>query len=139
MDENNFNNSGENQNPYGNQQSGQTPYQQNDFNSSPYGSQPEPFAQQPSFTPPQHGYSAPPMEPEMSVKDWVITFLIMMVPCVNIVMIFVWAFSNTNKTRANFFKAYLIIMAVVLVLSMILSVALGSFLAVMMEELMYAF
>ena len=136
MDENNFNNQGENQNGYGEQQ----PYQQNDFNSSPYGNQSEPFAQQPSFTPPpQYGYTAPPMEPEMSVKDWIITFLIMMVPCVNIVMIFVWAFSNTNKTRANFFKAYLIIMAVMMVLSLILSVALGSVFAVLMDELMYAF
>ena len=139
MDENNFNNSGENNNAYGNQQQpGQSSYQQNDYSSSPYGQQ-EPFAQQPSYTPPQYNYTPTPMEPEMSVKDWIITFLIMMVPCVNIVMVFVWAFSNTNKTRANFFKAYLIIMAVMMVLGLILSVAMGSVMAVIMEELMYAF
>ena len=33
----------------------------------------------------------------------------MMIPCVNIIMMFVWAFSSTEKkSKSNFFKAYLI-------------------------------
>lgn len=63
----------------------------------------------------------------MSVKDWLITFLIMLIPFVNLVMIFVWAFgSNVNLSKKNFFKAYLIILAIFIVLwigLMILGVA----------------
>jgi len=148
MDENNFNNSGENQNHnvYGNGQQpnqqndfgSQQPYQQSDFGSQQF-SQPEPFAQAPSYTQPQYGYSMPSSEPEMSVKDWVITFLIMMVPCVNMVMPFIWAFSNTNKTRSNFFKAYLIMMVIMIVISVVASIAFGSIFAIMVDELRYMY
>jgi len=49
----------------------------------------------------------------ISMKEWIITFLILMIPFANIVMPFVWAFSsNTNPSKANYFKAMLI-MAVV--------------------------
>lgn len=32
--------------------------------------------------------------PDMSVKDWMITLLIMFIPLVNIIMLFVWAFGG---------------------------------------------
>lgn len=48
--------------------------------------------------------------PVMSLGDWIITFIILMIPIVNIVMLFVWAFSSgTNPNKANFCKAYLIL------------------------------
>ena len=136
MDENNFNNQGENQNIYGNGQPPQQPYQQSSYN-QPQFSQPEPFAQPMDFTQPQYGYAPAPAEPEMSIKDWIITFLIMMIPCVNVVMMFVWAFSNTNKTRGNFFKAYLIIMAVMAALGVVFAIVFGSALAIFMSEIAY--
>jgi len=51
------------------------------------------------------------------MKDWIITLLIMFVPIVNIVMPFVWAFgSATNPSKANFFKAQIIIAAIGIIL-----------------------
>lgn len=57
--------------------------------------------------------NVPENERVMSVKEWVITFLIMMVPVVNLVMYFVWAFgSEGNLNRKNWAKANLLIMGV---------------------------
>ncbi len=54
--------------------------------------------------------------PVMSLGDWIITFIILMIPIVNIVMLFVWAFSSgTNPNKANFCKAYLILALIGLV------------------------
>ena len=54
----------------------------------------------------------------VSVKEWLITNLILMIPMVNLVMIFVWAFSsNTNPNKANYFKAALILFVIYLVLA----------------------
>lgn len=73
----------------------------------------------------------PEMEPIMSVKDWVITMLILMIPMVNIIMLFVWAFGDgTIKTRSNFAKAQLVIWLIsiaLFVLLGILFVSLGLF------------
>ncbi|MBD5543540.1 MAG: hypothetical protein HDR01_04655 [Lachnospiraceae bacterium] len=49
--------------------------------------------------------------------EWLITYLILLVPCVNIVMMFVWAFSkNEKKSKSNFFKVQLIVVGVMVVL-----------------------
>ena len=61
--------------------------------------------------------------PIVSVKEWLITNLIMMIPLVNIVMMLVWAFSsNTNPNKANYFKATLILFAIVMVIYLVLAV-----------------
>lgn len=53
----------------------------------------------------------------VSLKEWLITMLVLCIPLVNIVMVFVWAFgSNTNPSKANFFKAYLVFMLIGIVL-----------------------
>lgn len=62
-------------------------------------------------------------EEPMSVGEWMITMLIMLIPCVNIVMMFVWAFGSGNKSRANYFKATLIWAAIGIGLSILLSIA----------------
>ena len=49
------------------------------------------------------------LEEPMSMGEWMISLLVMMIPCVNIVMMFVWAFSSTEKkSKSNYFKASLI-------------------------------
>ena len=59
----------------------------------------------------------------VSIKEWLITNLIMMIPLVNIVMMLVWAFgSNTNPNKANYFKATLILFAIVMVIYLVLAV-----------------
>ena len=61
--------------------------------------------------------------PVVSVKEWLLTNLIMMIPLVNIVMMLVWAFgSNTNPNKANYFKATLILFAIVMVIYLVLAV-----------------
>ena len=61
--------------------------------------------------------------PVVSVKEWLITNLILMIPLVNIVMTIVWAFgSNTNPNKANYFKATLILFAIVMVIYLVLAV-----------------
>lgn len=56
------------------------------------------------------GYEEP-----VTVGEWIITLLLWMVPCVNIILMFVWAFSKTEKkSKSNFCKAQLIMMGIVL-------------------------
>lgn len=51
----------------------------------------------------------PQLEEPVKVSEWVLALVLMMIPCVNIIMMFVWAFSSTEKkSKSNFFKAYLI-------------------------------
>ena len=53
----------------------------------------------------------------VSVQEWVIALVVMFIPIVNVVMMLVWAFgSNTNPRKANFFKAQLLVTAVLVVL-----------------------
>ena len=62
----------------------------------------------------------------MSVKEWLITLLILCIPLVNIIMMFVWGFgSNTKPTKANFCKAYLILTAIFVVLYVLLIMVVG--------------
>jgi ABC-type Fe3+ transport system permease subunit len=49
------------------------------------------------------------LEKPVSVGEWMLTTLVMLIPCVNIIMMFVWAFGKTtNKSKSNYFKAALI-------------------------------
>ena len=53
----------------------------------------------------------------VTLKEWIITLLILCVPVVNIVMPFVWAFgSSSNPSKANFFKAQLIVAVIFILL-----------------------
>ena len=64
-----------------------------------------------------------PQAPVVSIKEWLLTNLILMIPLVNIVMMLVWAFgSNTNPNKANYFKAALILFAIVMVIYLVLAV-----------------
>jgi succinate dehydrogenase/fumarate reductase cytochrome b subunit len=60
--------------------------------------------------------------PVISIKEWMIMMLILIIPIVNIVMMFVWAFGEGNPTKKNYFKASLIWGAIILVLYIIIFV-----------------
>ncbi len=107
-----------------NSQNGQTqPYQQP--------GQPKPTVQEQL----QSSYQHPPvqaqlkyqydpgrdeMEVPITMGEWMISLLIMMIPCANLIMAFVWAFSDKEKkSKSNFFKAYLIYMGISALLSMV--------------------
>lgn len=55
---------------------------------------------------------------EMTVGDWLITMLILIIPIVNIVMLFIWGFGNPDPRR-NYARASLIWMAICVVLMLI--------------------
>ncbi len=49
----------------------------------------------------------------VSVSEWIITTIVMAIPLVNIVMPFVWAFGSGTKTsKANFFKAQIVMVLI---------------------------
>jgi hypothetical protein len=57
----------------------------------------------------------------VTTREWVITYLIMIIPIVNIVMLFIWAFgTEENPNKANWAKARLIWMAIGLAFAMVL-------------------
>lgn len=113
MDNNNLNNSqntnSQNQNNY------QNNYQQPQYQQPQY--------QQAQYQQPQQGN----LEEPISVGEWLITMLICAVPCLNIVMIFIWAFGNSEKkSKSNYFKAMLIVAAISLALSILMMAVFGS-------------
>ena len=65
----------------------------------------------------------------LTLGDWLITYLIMAVPLVNIIMLFVWAFgSGTPPSKANWAKALLILGLIATILGILFA---GSFMALM--------
>lgn len=56
----------------------------------------------------------------MSIGDWLITFIITMIPLVGFIMFFVWAFGDgTHPSKKTWAQAYLIMMVIVIVLMII--------------------
>ncbi|MDP6504710.1 MAG: hypothetical protein QF886_13890, partial [Planctomycetota bacterium] len=49
----------------------------------------------------------------VSVGNWIVTYILLCIPIVNIVLLFVWAFgSNTPESKANWAKAMLLLMLI---------------------------
>lgn len=71
-------------------------------------------------------YDVPKQEEKvMSVGDWLVTLLLMVIPLVNLVLLFVWAFGSGNKNRSNWAKAELILLAIVIALYILFFVVFG--------------
>ena len=66
-----------------------------------------------------------PNKDVMGMGEWLITLIVLAIPCVNIIMYFVWAFGNGNENRKNFCRAGLIMMAVDIVLTILLYSVIG--------------
>ena len=98
-------------------------YQQNDtYQNGNY----QPYQQYRPYAPAQQPYGSgqPDMEVPVSVGEWILSMIILMVPCVNIIMVFVWAFSQKEKkSKSNFFKAYLISVAIAVLIGMLVCFA----------------
>lgn len=110
MENNNLNN----QDPFQKQDPNQNTYQQNTYQQNTYQ---QPY--QDAYQPDNAGLEEP-----VSFGDWMVSLLIMCIPCVNIVMMFIWAFgSGTKKSKSNFFKASLVWTLIWTVLSVIIVIA----------------
>ena len=58
-----------------------------------------------------------PQWPPMKVGQWIGTMLLMCIPLVNFILMFVWAFgSDVNPSKKSFFRASLLLAAIVIVL-----------------------
>lgn len=78
------------------------------------------------------------LEEPVSFGDWMLSMLLMMIPCVNIVMMFVYAFGkDQKKSKSNFFKATLVWYLIAIVLSVIIIAVFGASLIAMMSSMGY--
>ena len=94
-----------------------------------YGNQGYPYGQGEYRYPAQGGYEQE-LEVPITMGEWLVALLLMLVPCVNIVLMFVWAFSDKEKkSKSNFFKALLIFWGVMFGLIVLWSVFYGIMLA----------
>ena len=121
MDNNNMFDQGQEQQPQ---------FQQQQFQQQPY--QQQPYQQQAPYQA-QTG----DLEEPVSFGEWMITLLIMMIPCVNIVMMFVWAFGNGKKSKSNYFKASLVWALIGIVIMILFMVIGGATFAGIMNQVSY--
>ena len=71
----------------------------------------------------------------LSIKDYLIVFLIMMIPIANIIMLLIWAFDKkANTNRRNFARAGLIYMIIWYVLGILLAIVIFISLAIYGER-----
>lgn len=62
----------------------------------------------------------------VTIGNWIITYLLMCIPLVNLILLFVWAFgSNTPVSKANWAKASLIWAAIGIAFYVLLFVVMG--------------
>jgi len=123
------------QQPYGQDGYNQGGYNQGGYNQGGYnqggynqGGYQQPYSQ--PYSQPVYG------EEPITIGDWIITFLLTCIPCVNLIMLLVWAFGSSTKTsKANWAKAQLIIIVAVIVLYIILAVVFGAAMAGMMTKM----
>ena len=127
MDNNNFTNSNNNNNNNNNDFNNYN-YNSNDNNQQQHYNQGN-FYQQPFNQNYQPGYSNQELEPPISLGNWLIIMLLVSIPCVNIIMLFIWAFSrDVSTTKKNYSRAMLIFIAIGIVLSLIFGSIISSIL-----------
>lgn len=113
---------------------GTFPGQNDAFQQSPYGAgnyQPVP-ANDYSYSADNASYNTAGLEEPVSLGEWIVSMLLMLVPCANIILMFVWAFSKTEKkSKSNYFKATLIFSGIILALYIIMMILIVIFAAAM--------
>lgn len=74
----------------------------------------------------QNGNNCEPM----TLGDWLITYLLLLIPIANIILMFVWAFGkNVKQSKKTYFQASLILSAVGIVLCIVFFGAIAAFLS----------
>lgn len=93
--------------------------------------------QPPQYNPQfQYSYNQADLTKPLSLGDYLIMMLIGIIPVVNLIMLFVWAFgSNYNENKKNYARAMLIFALIGFVLSILLFAVFGAIFANMMGNL----
>ncbi len=133
------------QNPYGQQTNGQSSFGQQANGQGSFGQQAngqgsfgqqangqgsfgqQPYGQPPYGQPP-YGQQPYPMYPnrDVSVGDWMLSYLVCMIPLVNLVMLLIWAFdSNTIPSKRNWARASLLWVLIIIGIYVLLIFLLG--------------
>lgn len=138
MDDNNMygqgNQSTDQQSAYG--QNYQQAYNQNQDYNQGYNQNYNQNYQQPYNQPYQQYQPYGDLEEPVTVGDWMLTMLLLMIPCVNIIMICVWAFGGgAKKSKSNYFKAVLIWVAISILLSTLTTVIFGATIVSIFESI----
>ncbi len=77
-------------------------------------------------------------EEPLTIGEWMLTLFLLMIPCVNIILLIVWAVSNNgNVNRKRFAIASLVFAAIGIVLYFILIFTLGTAIMSNYSELYY--
>jgi ABC-type multidrug transport system permease subunit len=127
MDNNNSNNDNSNNDNSNNNNSNNN----NNYNQQPQYNQPY-YNQQPYNPQYQPNSGNQELEPPISLGSWLLIMLLVAIPCVNIIMLFIWAFSrDVITTKKNYSRAMLIFMAISIVLGLIF----GSLISTMIYSL----
>ena len=86
--------------------------------------------QQPVNNPVNYGapvqYKDPKNMDPVPIGTWIGIILLSCIPCVNIIMLFVWAFSEGRESKKNWAKAQLIVTAILIVLYLLISLIFGA-------------
>ncbi len=72
-------------------------------------------------------YNRQNLEEPNTVGDWVLTIFLTCIPCVGLILLFVWAFgSDANKSKSNWAKAQLIWIAIGIAISVVVYTIVGA-------------
>lgn len=75
---------------------------------------------------------------EMTLGQWLVTLLLTVIPCVGIIMLFVWAFgSGEYIAKKRWAQAQLIFAAIVMVLYFLLALVFGASIASVLQSMNY--
>jgi len=78
-------------------------------------------SQQPPVPPSYSSHARATYQP-VTVKEWLITQLVLCIPVVGLIMIFVWAFSEaTHPSKRSFFQSILVFWAILAGLGLLLA------------------
>lgn len=65
-------------------------------------------------------YQQPSYQPyyneDVGVLNWLITIIILGIPCIGFIMTFLWAFGASKKSKRNYMRAQLILMVIWIVI-----------------------
>jgi len=79
---------------------------------------------------PNFDYATAQKQAVVTVGDWIVTFILMVLPIVNIIMLFVWAFGgSTPVSKANWAKATLIVYLIIFILTAVFWGTIGATIA----------
>ncbi len=62
----------------------------------------------------------------VSIGEWVVALVVLMIPLVNIIMFIYWAIAAKNPSKRNFFRANLLIFGIFLALSLLIILFAGN-------------